>query len=163
MKKKNLVTVLLGAALLASPTIAGENGADVVLTTSSKGELGPYLADQGGRALYLIEHAPKNQSSCYGKCADVWPPLIVGESGVEALGKVDESLIGTIERRDGKSQVTYNGHALYYYIKDKGDKRASGQDYTDKWGEWYLVTPDGKPLEEHGGESHASVQKSAIR
>ena len=68
-----------------------------------------------------------------------------------------EDLIGTIERRDGQRQVTYDGHALYYYSQDQQPGRTSGQDLTDRWGEWYLVTPEGQHLEEEqeAGEGSA--------
>jgi hypothetical protein len=45
-------------------------------------------------------------------------------------------------------QVTYNGHPLYYYVRDLGPGRTTGQHVSDAWGEWYLVTPQGAPLDE---------------
>lgn len=44
-------------------------------------------------------------------------------------------------------QITYNGHPLYYYVRNLGPGQTTGQDVTDAWSEWYLVTPGGKPLE----------------
>lgn len=161
MRKRRFLSLGASMALAVAPILAMEHGdakkhADeasggVTLTVDSKGDLGPYLADEQGRALYLIEGAPANQSTCYGECAEVWPPVTVESADIEAGDpQVQEDLIGTIERSDGAKQLTYNGHALYYYVKDRGSKKATGQDYTDKWGEWYLVTPEGEHLESEG-------------
>jgi predicted lipoprotein with Yx(FWY)xxD motif len=35
---------------------------------------------------------------------------------------VGRSLIGTIERRDGRRQVTYRGQPLYFYVDDPRGK-----------------------------------------
>ncbi len=45
---------------------------------------------------------------------------------------VEPSLIGTIQRRDGTTQVTFGGHPLYYYTKAQGPSQATGQDVTDQ-------------------------------
>lgn len=49
-------------------------------------------------------------------------------------------------RRD--SAVTYNGHPLHYQ-KDQGTT-PTGNDVKDAGGEWYLVTPAGEKMEDHG-------------
>lgn len=112
---------------------------------------GAYLTDGEGRALYMLEGEPSDSSTCYDACAEEWPPLIP-EAGSPRAGaaSVQQGLIGTIQRRDGRTQVTYGGHALYYYHEDRGPGQTSGQDLTDQWGEWYLVTPEGEHLEESG-------------
>jgi predicted lipoprotein with Yx(FWY)xxD motif len=66
---------------------------------------------------------------------------------------VQANLLATAQRRGGNVQVTYNGHPLYYYVKDAGAARPQGQDVHDSGGEWYLVTPAGEKLEAHGGGS----------
>jgi predicted lipoprotein with Yx(FWY)xxD motif len=116
-------------------------------------EHGQFIADVGGRALYLLEADTQGSSSCYDACAQMWPPFAspVGTPRAGAAG-VEPNLIGTIQRRDGTTQVTFGGHPLYYYTKDQGPGQATGQDVTDQWGEWYLVTPKGGKLE-HGGHS----------
>lgn len=117
--------------------------------------VGEYLTDARGRALYLLEEEPQDSSICYDECAEEWPPFLVGQgSPVADAGAVREDLISTITRADGQRQVTYAGHPLYYYHDDEGEGDTAGQDLTDQWGEWYLVRPDGEPLEAEGaGES----------
>ena len=47
-------------------------------------------------------------------------------TGRLAAGKgVKRSLIGTVRRRDGRRQITYNGRPLYYYV---GDTRAGHEE-----------------------------------
>ena len=142
----------------AAPAAAAPAGLDApvatqpaVLTLGRTSEHGPFIADAGGRALYLLEADPQGASNCYDACAQAWPPYL-SPAGTPRAGAegVQPTLIGTIQRRDGSTQVTYGGHPLYYYAKDQGPGQATGQDVTDQWGEWYLVTPQGKALEEHG-------------
>ena len=122
------------------------------LDVDSLASVGSYLTDASGRALYLLEGEPEGESTCYDACAEEWPPLLAAQ-GMPAAGAVavQPGLIATLQRRDGSSQVTYGGHALYYYHDDQGPGQTTGQDVTDQWGEWYLVRPTGEALE--SGES----------
>lgn len=137
------------AADAAQPDTAGDGA---ILRVDTLAGVGPYLTDQSGRALYLIEGAPEGQSTCYDACAEEWPPFLAPEGAPQAgAPPVQSGLIGTLERRDGSTQVTYGGHALYYYHDDRRAGQTTGQDVTDQWGEWYLVRPDGEHLESGGG------------
>ena len=131
--------------------------AGAVLEVDTLQGVGPYLTDEHGRALYLLEGEPQGQSTCYDACAEEWPPFLA-PLGTPTAGAppVRSSLIGTLQRRDGATQVTYGGHALYYYHEDQGPGQATGQDVTDQWGEWYLVRPNGEALEGHGGGTESS-------
>lgn len=112
---------------------------------------GAYLTDAEGRALYMLEGEPSDSSTCHDACAEEWPPLIAETGSPRAGGApVQQGLIGTIRRRDGRAQVTYGGHPLYYYHEDREAGQTSGHDLTDRWGEWYLVAPSGEHLEESG-------------
>lgn len=125
-----------------------------VLTVAETAEYGPFIADAEGRALYLLEADSEGTSNCYDACAEVWPPYLA-ESGNPTAGDpaVQAGLISTFERSDGTTQISYGGHALYYYEDDRGPGQATGQDVTDEWGEWYLIMPNGEPLEEHSDSS----------
>lgn len=137
-------------ALAAAPTLAQDQAA--MLTISESDQYGSYLSDAEGRALYLFTAdtqgtgSKKAQVSCSGPCLDAWPPLSsVGKP--QAGEMVDASLLGTIEH-DGKTMVTYNGWPLYYFVKDQGSGGPKGQDIKSFGGEWYLVSPEGKKIEE---------------
>lgn len=122
-----------------------------VLTIQRSSEHGQYLADARGRAVYLLESDSKGANACHAACAKVWPPVLAGPGSASSSAggatstkdRAPSQLIGTKERPDGTRQVTYNGHPLYYYVKDAGPGRATGQDVHDQWGEWYLLTPSG--------------------
>ena len=111
---------------------------------------GAYLTDRGGRALYLLESNQRTSDSCRDRCLAIWPPLYAGQAApVAADSVVAARLTGTIRRADGLPQVTYNGHALYYYLGDGGPGQTLGHHVEDSWGEWYLVSPQGGEIDEH--------------
>lgn len=140
----------------ANQTMA--EGSDVLRVAT--GTAGAYVADNQGRAVYMLE-GDTDGSKCTAACEDAWPPLrtqagttgagtgTTGAAGTTAAGgNLRMDLIGTIQRSDGTYQVTYNGHPLYHYAKETGGTTTAGQGVDDQWGEWYLVTPDGEAMEE---------------
>ena len=67
------------------------------------------LVGSTGRTLYTFDPDTKGgQSVCYAQCAQAWPPLTVTGKPVLGAG-LDESLAGTITRKDGTKQVTATG------------------------------------------------------
>jgi predicted lipoprotein with Yx(FWY)xxD motif len=70
-----------------------------------------------GRARYLSEADKGSASTCYSACASVWPPLTSAAAVAPSSG-VTQALLGTTNRNDGTSEVTYRGHPLYYYAGD---------------------------------------------
>ena len=133
------------------PAGAGTTAASLTLGVDTLEGTGAYLTDGSGRALYLLEGEPEGQSTCYDACAEAWPPVLASQAtAAPNASGVQASLIGTMQRRDGSTQLTYGGKALYYYRADQGPGEAKGQDVTDQWGEWYLVKPTGGALEGHG-------------
>ena len=138
-------------AMPAQPSAQTTEAAKVTVEESE--QYGPYLADADGRALYLFTADQQGssdtaaQSNCYDACAEAWPPLLT-EGEPQAGEQVDASMLGTIERRGGAMQVTYNGWPLYYYVQDQGPGEATGQDVHGFGGEWYLVTPSGEKVDE---------------
>ena len=81
-------------------------------------------------------------SSCYGKCATFWPPLITAGKATAGPG-VKASLLGTTKRKDGKLQVTYKGHPLYTFLKDKKAGQTTGEGLKAFGADWYALTPTG--------------------
>src|SRR5512132_1508574 len=105
------------AAELALPGVAAAQGATVKVAPSS---LGRILVDAHGKTLYLWAHDKGRTSTCNAQCARYWPPLVTRGRPTAGAG-ARARLLGTSRRTDGRSQVTYGGHPLYYYV---GDKRA---------------------------------------
>jgi predicted lipoprotein with Yx(FWY)xxD motif len=126
----------------SSPTSAQSGVATVTATTTT---LGTILVDGSGRTLYLFEKDQPDQSACAGACAAAWP--VDQTSGTpQAAGGVQASLIGTIQRSDGTTQVTYNRHPLYYYSGDGSPGQQNGQGQNAFGALWYVVAPSGEPV-----------------
>jgi predicted lipoprotein with Yx(FWY)xxD motif len=128
-------------------TAAPAEGAATVSLKSLPGVGDKALVGSDGRAVYLFEADKAGTSVCKGECAHDWPPLAA--SGMPAAGSgVDQSLLGTIKRADGTTQVTYNGHPLYYYEGDKGPGTALGQDVSAFGAKWYVLNAGGSKIDE---------------
>lgn len=129
------------ASLASSPTRATAATAPASLTAKAS-RYGKVLFDGKGRALYLFARDRGNRSSCYGGCAQVWPPYIVTRAP-KALGGVSQRLIGTTRRHDGTLEVTYAGHPLYRFTGDKSPGEITCQGVSNFGGVWLVVTPRG--------------------
>ena len=106
-----------------SPTPAAA-GATIAVGTNAK--LGQILVDGTGMTVYLFVADTGTKSTCYTSCATIWPPVLTG--GVPQVGTgATASLLGTTTRTDGKIEVTYAGHPLYYFIQDKKPGDTTGQ------------------------------------
>ena len=124
------------------PTSTSGGASSVAMVSATSTSLGMILVDGSGRTLYLFEKDQPNQSACTGACVAAWP--IDQSSGTpKAGGGVKASLLGTIRRADGTTQVAYNGHPLYYYDGDSGAGQLNGQDVDAFGAKWFVVTPAG--------------------
>lgn len=127
-----------------SPTATAGKAATVMLREA--GDLGPVLTDGEGRTLYLFEADKDEKSTCNDACAEAWPPLTT--SGKPKAGeKADAKLLGTTERADGSTQVTYNGHPLYYFQNDKKPGDTTGHGVEDFGAKWYALNASGDRAE----------------
>jgi predicted lipoprotein with Yx(FWY)xxD motif len=124
----------------SAPSTAGSSGVATVAAASSK--LGMVLVDASGRTLYLFEKDQPNQSACAGACVAAWP--VDQSSGTPRAGSgVTASLLGTIHRGDGSTQVTYDHHPLYYYSGDSQPGQQNGQGLNAFGATWFAVAPAG--------------------
>ena len=101
-----------------------------------------HLADASGAALYYLE-GNLDGSQCDDACEQVWPPVTSEQAIPPAAEGVDRSAVATLQGRDGRRHVTYEGHPLYRYAGDRGARTTTGDDVQDEWGHWKLVTLDG--------------------
>lgn len=134
----------------ASGTAPASGGASSVATVAAtRTSLGMILVDGSGRTLYLFEQDPPNQSTCAGACAAAWP--VDQTSGKPTAGSgVLGSLLGTIKRGDGSTQVTYNQHPLYYFHGDREAGQHNGQGVAAFGAKWFVVGPAGGALTSGG-------------
>jgi len=129
----------------AGPTAGQAPTGPAQIEARQSAGFGSYLAE-GGRALYMFTADPKGSSGCYDACAQAWPPVLT--QGQPSAGQgVDKSKLGTIQRKDGAMQVTYNGMPLYLFVKDQSAGSTAGQEIHGFGGEWYLVSPSGEKIE----------------
>ncbi|MDQ3661108.1 MAG: hypothetical protein M3454_08655 [Actinomycetota bacterium] len=119
-----------------------ESSGPTLEVTSS--DLGEVLVDQEGVTLYMFvpDQEQDGTPTCYDDCAQAWPAL---EGEASAGEGIDESLLGTVERKDGTEQVTYNNLPLYYFSGDEKAGDVNGQGLS---GVWWVVDAAGAPIEE---------------
>lgn len=135
-----------GSQVATASTPSGSGaGASTVITTKHD-KLGTILA-VGSRKLtvYLFEADNGHGSSCTGACTKAWPPVI---GKPHASGGARASDLGTIIRLDGTTQVTYKGHPLYTFVKDRDDGDTYGQGSTAFGADWYVLNPSGSKIDE---------------
>ena len=128
-----------GAAKKDGGAAAARKGTTITLGDS---EFGTMLFDSRKQAIYIFQRDPSDRTVCYGECAAAWPPVLTKGKPTAGDG-VRQSLLGSIERRGGKRQVTYAGKPLYFYAHEQpGEVRCHNVDLNG--GLWWVVGPDGK-------------------
>jgi predicted lipoprotein with Yx(FWY)xxD motif len=109
----------------------------------------PIVVDGKGWTLYMFTADSPTTSNCTEQiipgCAKVWPPLRAQGAPVAGKGII-ASKLGRLKRSDGRTQVTYNGHPLYYFRGAGADKKpgdVKGQGFSRLW---YVLSPKGTPI-----------------
>ena len=123
-----------------NPNPAQPSANGTVITTGQS-EFGTMLFNEKMQAIYIWEVEDTSSAECYGNCAELWPPVLT-EGNPQATGEVDSSLLGTTKRSDGTSQVTYNGHPLYYYAHE-GPGEVECHNIATHGGLWWVIQPNG--------------------
>jgi muconolactone delta-isomerase len=117
--KLTVFVTWIAAGVLAAATLASTSASTISLKSTGVGNV---LVGANGRTPYLFTADKGPKSVCYGQCATCWPPLIAGKP---TAGKgLKASLLGTTKRKDGKLQVTYDGHPLYFFVRRPATSRA---------------------------------------
>ena len=172
MKRSLLLAVPAAVALLAagcgssssSPASSGSSGGGPYGSSSpapaaaqpvamkgaaavkvAHGALGAHLVGANGHTLYLFEADKGTKSACTGACAKAWPPLTTMGKPT-ASGGAKASLLRTVMRADGTTQVVYGGHPLYGFVKDTKAGQTTGQGLDAFGGLWYVVSTSGKAI-----------------
>ena len=140
-----LATAAALAALAATLALAAGSQSGATRVQIAKTRLGRILVDSKGITLYDFPPDKGTTSVCYGACAALWPPLITKRKPIAGPG-VRASLLGTTRRKDGKLEVTYNGHPLYYFVSDRKPGQVTGQGVNQFGGPWWVLSPAGKEI-----------------
>jgi predicted lipoprotein with Yx(FWY)xxD motif len=128
-------------------TLSAPPTTDASLTlTVQHSPAGPILATGNGDTLYdFVPDTPTHSACLNDGCVFQWPPLVL--HGPVHLGKgLDQSLVGTLKRPDGSTQVSYGGHPLYTYNLDVTPGMVTGQAIDQDGGLWYVINPQGKQI-----------------
>jgi predicted lipoprotein with Yx(FWY)xxD motif len=143
MNRFNLAVIaaIVAIGVVSAAAFGSKKASTVSLRTTQAGTV---LVGANGRTLYLLTADKAGKSACYGKCASVWPPLVAASPTVGA--GLTPSMIKTTKRADGKLQVTYGGHPLYFFAKDKTAGDVRGEGIVHFGGTWWVVSAAGKPL-----------------
>jgi predicted lipoprotein with Yx(FWY)xxD motif len=107
-------------------------------------QFGDVLFDGDDQAIYYFDKESGSKSECYGACAEAWPPVLTkGEP--QAGAGIQQRLLGTTQRSDGTTQVTYDGHPLYLYAHE-GPNQVTCHDVSEFGGLWLAVQPNGQAV-----------------
>src|SRR6266508_4702959 len=136
-----MVIVVAAVAGLAASAQAAPGAAARLSVRST--EYGKALFGPSGKVVYVFGADRGSTSRCYGVCATAWPPLLTTAAPLAGAG-VEAKLLGTTKRKNGRLQVTYNGHPLYYYKADKVGKIMC-QHANMHGGLWLIIKPNGQP------------------
>jgi predicted lipoprotein with Yx(FWY)xxD motif len=121
-------------------------------------EYGPILVDNACRALYIFTNDANGEPSCVDDCAVAWPPLLVPDDSVPPLAdELDPSLFSVTSHPQG-SMLKVGDWPLYYFAKDTAPGDTNGQGVG---GVWWLVGPDGTPIQEGAGATASSMPGSS--
>lgn len=144
------VLLLLGAALLIAVGGCGDDGSSTASQTDDTPQaviklgtvpgLGRVLMSSEGKTIYRYsgDIRTSGETGCNGACARVWKPELTGPKPAAGPGGVEAFKLDTITRRDGSSQVTYDGWPLYTYTRE-GPRQSKGLGISSFEGTWYAL------------------------
>ncbi|MFC6063818.1 COG4315 family predicted lipoprotein [Streptomyces ochraceiscleroticus] len=125
-----------GSSAKPSATAPSEGGKQDARLATRTTELGKVLTDGRGHTLYTFDKDTAKSSACTGKCATLWPPVTGTPQG--GAGLPEDT--GTLQRPDGATQATYDGHALYRFAKDTAPGKTAGDGVKGVW-HAVVITP----------------------
>jgi predicted lipoprotein with Yx(FWY)xxD motif len=100
------------------------------------------LVDRAGRTLYSADVEKDGKILCTGGCVSFWDPVLGSASDA---GSTDLDL-GTVERPDGASQLTFEGLPLYTFTEESAGE-LTGDGFTDDFEgttfEWRAARTEG--------------------
>lgn len=151
-----LAVLLLSMLVVSSAAVGGgavPSAGTVVKVAFNKKLKKAIVVDGSGRTVYMFTADTSGTANCTVAldpiCPKLWPP--VKAQGAPVAGKgIIASKLGTTKRTDGRIQVTYNRHPLYYFSgccgQGPGDRKPGdvrGQGYFQVW---YVLSPKGTPI-----------------
>ncbi len=139
------MAIAIGAfAIAGCGSGSDDEGTAAVVSVGSVPEIDSVLVTSKGITLYMFSNDKGTQSECYASCSQAISPLLT-DGAPRAKGGAIAAKLGTTERRDGTTQVTYAGHPLYTWRDEKpGQRRGWGVNVFE--GTWYPLEPGGRAV-----------------
>ncbi len=144
-----------GSSKNASPSKPAASNSTVSVKSTS---LGSILVDGSGRTLYLFGKDTGPKSTCSGACSANWPPFTT-RAKPQAGSGASSSAIKTTTRTDGKLQVIYNGHPLYYFSGDQSAGQMNGEGVNAFGAKWFVLSPAGDKVVKTGSSGGSSSSR----
>ncbi|HEY0317727.1 MAG TPA: hypothetical protein VGC49_05480 [Solirubrobacterales bacterium] len=141
-----------GSSSMSSSTSSGQASKGAA---AGKSEPGAVLVDSEGLTVYDFAKDKGTTSSCYGACAEAWPPVTAAAAPIG--GGAMSSKLGKTRRQDGTSQLTYAGHPLYTFVEDSKPGETNGNGVTAFGAEWHALDGTGSAVgASAGGEAEST-------
>ena len=131
-KSSTTTTPYSSTAPSAAPTASAMAASAAAVHSTTDAKLGKILVDASGRTLYVFDKDTGGTIACTAACTGTWPPLTT--TGPQASSSM--SGIGTVQRPDGTTQVTYKSRPLYRY---SGDTKAGDTNGDGVGGIWHAA------------------------
>ena len=127
------------------------------------------LTGPSGRTLYMLSPETSSRLLCRNsECMKFWPPLTASSVDKVRLGAGVHGKVGLLRRSslhhagantiiisNGVSQVTLNGHPLYYFSGDRHRDEVNGQNFKSFGGTWEVLGASGQPSSKAPGSGLA--------
>jgi predicted lipoprotein with Yx(FWY)xxD motif len=140
MKKISWLFLVAGLILIGMRAAVADD-VNVKIMMKDNKRVGNYLADANGMTLYWKKHDTPGKSTCSGPCIEKWPAVNLSSTTMMPP-KIRQSDFKTITREDGKTQSTFRGYPLYYFVMDKMPGDTNGQGVNN---EFYVINPESFP------------------
>ena len=108
--------------------------------------VGPILATGGGDTLYDFVPDTPTHSACLSNAASSNGHRSSPAGPCASARGSTRSLVGTLRRPDGSTQLSYGGHPLYTYNGDVAPGVVMGQAIDQDGGLWYVLNAQGKQI-----------------
>ena len=144
-----------GGSTASNASATSAAGGSGTVATAEAGGFGNVLVDSQGMTVYEFAKDQGTTSSCYGACAEGWPPVLAEGKPTAGAGAMSSQL-GTTKRKDGTMQVTYAGHPLYTFVGDTEPGQATGNESTAFGGKWSVIDEAGEAVAGAPSESSSS-------
>ena len=148
------------SAAAEAPVVESQSAADgttPVDVLAGESSLGSILTGPDGRTLYGFTNDVDAISTCYGTCADAWPPVIVSDDWTAGPG-LDFGIFATTVREDGQTQLVAGQWPLYYFAGDAAPGDLTGQGSGNVW---FAVDTDGGLIKDVAEDSETSDDTEA--